>query len=83
MPPFDAAAADLAAGPSPTASAFLSSLESPASEAQAHDSVRGARAMFQRTLASWASDMLILQHRGLHQATWETAANAHRLRRAA
>lgn len=56
---------------------------SAASEAEAHDAARGARTMFQRTLASWASDMLILQHRGLHEPTWDTGASSHRLRKAA
>lgn len=54
-----------------------------ASEAEAHDAARGARAMFQRTLASWASDMLLLQRRGLHEPTWDNGASSTRLRKAA
>jgi hypothetical protein len=53
-----------------------------ASETQANDALREVRSLFHRTLASWASDMLLLQRRGLHQPTWETAAS-HRHRKAA
>jgi len=31
---------------------------------------REARRIFQRTLASWASDLLSLRHRGLRSTVW-------------
>lgn len=76
--PFDATAATThaqVAGQSPTVIA--------STEVEARDAVREARSMFQRTLASWASDMLLLQRRGLHEPTWDTRAASQRLRRAA
>jgi len=51
-----------------------------ATDQQAMDAMRYARDLFNRTLASWASDQLMLQRRGLDQPTWQTAS---RLRRAA
>jgi hypothetical protein len=52
-----------AAGESPMMSA--------ASEADAALALRQARAVFGHTLASWASDMLLLQKRGLHMPSWD------------
>ena len=51
-----------------------------ATDQQAMEAMRHARDIFSRTLASWASDQLMLQRRGLDQPTWQTAS---RLRRAA
>lgn len=44
---------------------------SAASEADADVALRQARAVFGHTLASWASDMLLLQKRGLHTPSWD------------
>lgn len=41
-----------------------------ATDQQAMEALRCAREMFNRTLASWASDQLIVQRRGLDQPTW-------------
>jgi hypothetical protein len=51
-----------------------------ATDEQALQAMRFARDLFARTLASWASDQLMLQRRGLDQPTWHGGS---RLRRAA
>lgn len=55
-----------------------------ASDQEALAALRQAREMFQRTLASWAGDMLEIQRLGLDQARWNAGDHAGaRLRRAA
>ena len=54
-----------------------------ASDQEALAASRQAREMFQRTLASWAGDMLEIQRLGLDQARWSPMTGAVRLRRAA
>ena len=38
--------------------------------AQANDAVRACQSMYQKTLIGWASDALIMRHRGLQRFTW-------------
>ena len=58
------------------AQAAVVPMMSAASDLQAAQAVRDAQEMFRRTLACWASDMLMLRHRGLHEATWTPAGRA-------
>ena len=46
------------------------------SDLQAAQALRDAQELFRRTLASWASDMLMLRRRGLLEATWTPMTNA-------
>lgn len=55
------------------AQAAVVSMMSATSDLQAAQAVGDAQEMFRRTLACWASDMLMLRHRGLHEATWSMA----------
>jgi len=61
-------------------------LMSAASDDQVREALRAAREIFGRTLACWASDLLALQSRGGHLATWSSSSSprfARGLRKAA
>lgn len=40
--------------------------------AQASDAVRACQSLYRRTLTGWASDSLVMRHRGLHRLTWRS-----------
>lgn len=42
---------------------------------EAHSAVRHAHELFNRTLAAWASDILILRKHGLDRINWTPASN--------
>src|SRR5262245_20427901 len=37
---------------------------------QASSAVRASQALYRKTLMGWASDTLIMRHRGMHEHTW-------------
>jgi hypothetical protein len=47
-----------------------SQLDCPLAERYAEEAFREARRIFHRTLASWASDLLLLRQRGLLTTAW-------------